>query len=76
MCITLPQMIPAVLSTKLEAAIQREEERKRLAVQAERSNSKNVVDNKAKRTSEFETLLNEYSKMEADEIAVSVICRY
>lgn len=66
----ITQMFPAVLSTKLEAAIRREEERKRLAAQAH-SNKTNVVDNTGKRASEFETLLNEYSKMEANEIAVS-----
>lgn len=64
-------MFPAVLSTKLEAAIQREDKRKRLAAQAEDSTKTNVKDNKGKRASEFETLLNEYSKMEANEIAVS-----
>lgn len=69
-------MFPAVLSTKLEAAIQREEKRKRRAVQAERSSNKNVADNKGKRASEFEALLNEYSKMEADEIAVRGIDRH
>lgn len=72
---TTPQMFPAVVSTKLEAAIEREERRKRRIVQAEHS-SKSAVDKKGKRASEFEALLNEYSKMEAAEIAVSVFSMF
>lgn len=66
-------MFPAVISSKLEAAIANEEERKRKRVQAEHSKKKAVGDKKGTRLSEFETLLNEYSKIEADEIAVRVI---
>ena len=66
------QMFPAVLSSKLEAAIAHEEGRKRKkANQAQRGEE--AVAGAAKngdRASEFEMLLNEYSKIDADEITV------
>lgn len=64
-------MFPAVISTKLEAAIQYEEERKRQTIQAEKGKL-TEGNKKGKRSSEFERLLNEYSKIEAAEIAVRV----
>lgn len=66
-------MFPAVVSSKLEAAIADEEERKRERVQAEQGKGRALGDKKGARLSEFETLLNEYSKIEADEITVRVI---
>eukprot|EP00752_Nemacystus_decipiens_P004767 g4338.t2 len=67
----LVSMFPAVLSSKLEAAIAHEEGRKRKKmIQAE--NGREEVTEAAKngdRASEFEMLLNEYSKIDADEIA-------
>lgn len=64
-------MFPAVISTKLEAAIQHEEERKRDRMRAEQGVGKAGV-KQWKPPSEFELLLNEYSKIEADELAVGV----
>lgn len=67
----LPQMFPAVISTKLEAAIGHEEERKRKEL--EQRKKRMGEDGQAKKgvpSSEFELLLNEYSKLEAEEIAV------
>lgn len=62
-------MFPAVVSTKLEAAIEHEEERKRKIIQAEKGKG-SAREKKGTPASEFELLLNEYSKIEADEIAV------
>lgn len=65
-------MFPAVISSKLEAAIACEEERRRRRVQAEQGKGEveTAGSKKRVRASEFEMLLNEYSKIEADEIAV------
>lgn len=63
-------MFPAVVSSKLEAAIAREEIRKRKRIQAEKGKGEGLGEKKGPRVSEFEMLLNEYSKIEADEIAV------
>lgn len=64
------QMFPAVISTKLEAAIEREEERKRQMRLAEQGKGRPGGKKAGKSASEFELLLNEYSKIEAEEIAV------
>lgn len=69
-------MFPAVISPKLEAAIAKDEERKRKKARAEQGKVEAVGSSKGARTSEFETLLNQYSKIEADEIAVSVFGPY
>lgn len=66
-------MFPAVISSKLKAAIADEEERQRKKIQAEQGKGKAEEEKKGARLSEFEILLNEYSKIEADEIVVSVI---
>lgn len=66
-------MFPAVVSIKLEAAIEIEEERKRKRIQEEKGGEK-AGDKKGKPASEFELLLNEYSKIEADEITVGAWC--
>lgn len=68
---TPSQMFPAVISTKLEAAIEREEDRRRQKLQAEKGKGR-TEDKKGRSASEFEVLLNEYSKIEATEIAVGV----
>lgn len=66
-------MFPAVISSKLEAAIACEEERRRKRIQAEQGigEVETAGSKKRVRASEFEMLLNEYSKIEADEISVS-----
>lgn len=67
-------MFPAVVSSKLKAAIGREEESRRLRVQAEQGMGKVVGGREETRASEFEMLLNEYSKIEADTIKVCCCC--
>lgn len=68
------KLFPAVISTKLEAAIERDEERKReKRIMAERGARPGGAEKKGKLASEFELLLNDYSKIEADEIAVCSI---
>ncbi|CAM9483745.1 unnamed protein product, partial [Ectocarpus fasciculatus] len=67
--VILVSMFPAVVSSKLEAAIAREEIRKRKRIQAEKGKGEGLGEKKGPRVSEFEMLLNEYSKIEADEIA-------
>lgn len=70
-----PQMFPAVFSSKLEAAIAHEERRKRnKMIQAEQSKGEVEGAEKGDRASEFEMLLNEYSKIDADEITVRSAC--
>lgn len=66
-------MFPAVISSKLKAAIANEEERQRKKIQAEQGKGQAEGEKKGTRLSEFEILLNEYSKIEADEIAVRAI---
>lgn len=65
-------MFPAVLSSKLEAAIAHEEGRKRKkkTIQVEQGKGEVTGGKKGDRASEFEMLLNEYSKIDADEITV------
>lgn len=58
------------MSTKLEAAIQREDERKREHRLRTGQGFERGRDKKRKPASELEFLLNEYMKKEADEIAV------
>lgn len=64
-------MFPAVISTKLEAAIEHEEERKRQEIEQRKNRMRE--EEQAKKgipSSEFELLLNGYSKIEAEEITV------
>lgn len=67
-----PQMFPAVISTKLEAAIEREEERKRKEIEQGKNTiiRKGTHAKKGTQLSELELLVNDYSRIEADEIAV------
>ncbi|CAM9843940.1 unnamed protein product [Ectocarpus sp. 6 AP-2014] len=67
--VVLVSMFPAVVSSKLEAAIAREEIRKRKRIQAEKGKGEGLGEKKGPRVSEFEMLLNEYANIEADEIA-------
>ncbi|CAM9215633.1 unnamed protein product, partial [Hapterophycus canaliculatus] len=69
--VILVSMFPAVISSKLEAAIACEEECRRKRIQAEQGKAgvETAGSKKRVRASEFEMLSNEYSKIEADEIA-------
>eukprot|EP00903_Cladosiphon_okamuranus_P008160 g7859.t1 len=67
--VILVSMFPAVLSSKLEAAIGHEDRCKRNnEVQAEQDKGEVAGAEEGDRASEFEMLLNEYSKIDADEI--------
>ncbi|CAB1107987.1 unnamed protein product [Ectocarpus sp. CCAP 1310/34] len=62
-------MVYGVVSSKLEAAIAHEEIRKRKRIQADKGKGEGLGEKNGPRVSEFEMLLNEYTKIEADEIA-------
>lgn len=67
-------MFPAVISNKLEVAIEGEEARKRTEIEQGKRRMRGATQaKKGNISSEFELLLNEYSKIEAAEIAVSHI---